>query len=86
MLPDQLSLPLSDNFSAFDVFNNPRECYELMRGYYSALIQVTGVHFTPQPRHFASLELKVLQLMYLPLPLQSCCIDWPDSTANEDTS
>ena len=84
-LPSTLLLPLSDNFTAWDAFENRRECHELMRGYYSALIQVTGIHYDRQPRHFASLELKVLQLLYLPLPLETCLMDWPISTTNEST-
>lgn len=73
---DSLFLKLSDHFQAFDLFQNVMECDDLKRGRYIALIHVTGIYLGAHGTtgKLASLQMKVLQLLYEPTAIDKCLI------------
>jgi len=82
---DTLFLKLSDHFQAFDLFTNAMECEDLKRGRYMGLVHVTGLYIGSHGStgKVASLQMKVLQLVYEPLPIDKCLINI-DKTASSD--
>ena len=88
---DSLFLKLSDHFQAFDLFQNVMECDDLKRGRYIALIHVTGIYLGAHGTtgKLASLQMKVLQLLYEPTAIDKCLIlfetkDEKDSVRDSD--
>ena len=77
---DTLFLKLSDHFQAFDVLSNPMDCDDLKRGRYMGLVHVTGLYIGAHGStgKLASLQMKVLQLVYEPLPIDKCLIHIED--------
>ena len=90
--PHTLYLKLSENFQAFDVFKNTIDVDELKRGNYMALIHVTGIYIGGHgpTGKLASLQMKLTQLLYQPIPHDECFIEFkvPDpvlKTVENDT-
>ena len=73
---DSLFLRLSDNFQAFDLFENVMDVENLKRGRYMALVHITGLYLGAHGTtgKLASLQMKVLQLVYEPTPIDKCLI------------
>ena len=87
---DSLFLKLSEYFQAFDPFMNLRDCDELKRGKYIALIHVTGIYLGAHGTtgKLASLQMKVIQLIHEPMPIDKCLIlfdanDFKDQDSDE---
>lgn len=76
--PETLYLKLTDSFQAFDVFKNTIDCDELKRGQYMALIQITGIYIGGHGStgKLASLQVKLTQLLYQPIPHDECFIEF----------
>lgn len=82
---DTLFLKLSEHFQAFDILSNPIDCDDLKRGRYMALVHVTGLYIGAHGStgKLASLQMKVLQLVYEPMPIDKCLIDFDNAISNE---
>lgn len=82
--PQTIFLKLSDSFQAFDLFKNPIDCDELKRGKYMALIHVTGIYIGGHGAtgKLASLQMKVTQLLYQPIPHDECFIEFDLSASD----
>ena len=73
---------MSEYFQGFDLFKNPIDSDELKRGRYMALVHVTGLYFGSHGAtgKLASLQMKVVQLLFEPLPIEKCLITFEDET------
>ena len=73
---DSLFLKLSEYFQAFDPFMNLKDCDELKRGKYIALVHVTGIYLGAHGTtgKLASLQMKVIQIIHEPMPIDKCFI------------
>jgi len=82
---DTLFLKLSDHFQAFDLLGNTMECDDLKRGRYMGLIHVNGLYIGAHGStgKVASLQMKVLQLVYEPMPIDKCLITIDKSTSKD---
>ena len=76
--PETLYLKLSESFQAFDVYKNIIDCDELKRGQYMALIQLTGIYIGGHgpTGKLASLQMRLSQLVYQPMPHDECYIEF----------
>ena len=86
--PETLYLKLTDSFQAFDVFKNTIDVDELKRGQYMALIQVTGIYIGGHGStgKLSSLQVKLTQLLYQPIPHDECFIEFkvPEEVVKTD--
>ena len=82
-------LKLSERFNAFDMFHNSLGREELKRGRYIALVQVTGIYIGAHGAtgKLASLQMRLVQVMFDPLPDEKCMIEVPmiDASTSTDT-
>ena len=78
---EHVFLKLSECFQAFDVFRNTMDTDDLKRGNYMALIHVTGIYVGGHgpTGKLASLQMKLTQLLYQPIPHDECFIQYDTS-------
>ena len=67
---------------------NVKDCDELKRGKYIALIHVTGIYMGAHGTtgKLASLQMKVIQLVYEPMPIDKCFIVFDASDFKDQDS
>ena len=83
---DSLFLKLSDHFKAFDLLQNSVDCDELKRGRYKVLVHITGLYLGAHGTtgKLASLQMKVLQLLFEPVPFDKCLITLDDDEKSNE--